>query len=248
MAKLYKGGNALSKKKNIYTLFRILCLAIIAAVWLLIIYDYFRNGRINFIYICITFFVSVIFDLINISLKKQIKIIRAGLSGEKSASELKGYLPKDWVVITNAKIKYDGRESETDMIVVGQNGVFIVEVKNHNQTIVGNAEAQNWTQQKIGRGNGRYSQQFYNPIKQVTTHVYRLANMLRQNMVNVWVQGIVYFSNPTANVMIEDVSDKVPVFSSRHGGLTALAQYMRTYPAEKMLSESQIKHIKNLIS
>lgn len=95
---------------------------------------------------------------------------------------------------------------------------FIIETKNMNGTIVGNYDAQYWTQRKIGRNGTPYSGQLYSPVKQVKTHVYRLANYLRKENINVFVDAMVYFSNPNSVVQVTGFSAGTPVFSALGNG------------------------------
>lgn len=247
MAKLYKGSNALRNKKYKYIILSAVMILLSAAIWSITAVYFYKNGILNFTYILCSSLTTGFAAVITHISKRQIKIIHSGITGEKAAKQLVRCLSDDYRIITNARITYNGKTSETDMIVVGTNGVFIIEVKNHNQKITGNAQSHNWTQFKTGRGGGKYSKQFYNPIKQVSTHIYRLANILRKSGFNIWVQGIVYFSNPTAQVSVENMPEDIPIITANRGGLKKLAEYITAFNSGKTLSAKDINEMVKII-
>lgn len=247
MAKLYKSKNKLKTKKYKYIFLCSTIIVFAAVFWIFAGIHFFKNGIINYVYIIISCAATLSAVFITLYSKKQISIINSGLSGEKSAKKLVGYLPDNYRIITNAEIEYKGRTSETDMIIVGRNGIFIIEVKNHNGKISGSADSQKWTQHKTGKGGGEYAKQFYNPIKQVSTHIYRLSNFLRKNGINIWIHAIVYFSNPDAEVFAENPSEEIPVITASHGGLKKLSQYIVNSRSEHNLSQNDINKIVKII-
>lgn len=133
----------------------------------------------------------------NVSKYADTDILVSGIHGERFAAKVLAILPDDYIVFQNVKVTYENKQSEIDNIVVGKSGVFIIEVKNHNSHIVGDLKDTYWIQHKVGRGGMPYTNQVYNPVKQVGTHIYCLANYLRQNGVNVYIEGMVYFVNKT---------------------------------------------------
>lgn len=143
------------------------------------------------------------------------QIIRAGLEGEQTALKLMKRLNNNCHVYTNLRIPYDGGESETDLIVVSPAGVTVIEVKNYKGTITGNASADNLTQVKSRHGDSKTVQ---NPIRQVGTHVYRLAGYLRSKGIRTYVRNCVLFVNDNVTVQLDDpegvTSDKCPVFTA----------------------------------
>lgn len=145
-------------------------------------------------------------------------MLAAGLTGEASTAGIISSLPDTYCGFQNIQVSYEGKTSELDMVVTGPTGVFIIETKNMNGTIVGNYDAQYWTQRKIGRNGTPYSGQLYSPVKQVKTHVYRLANYLRKENINVFVDAMVYFSNPNSVVQVTGFSAGTPVFSALGNG------------------------------
>lgn len=140
-------------------------------------------------------------------------IIVAGIQGENLTAHILSALPDDYTVFQDVYISYDKKISEIDNIVVGKTGVFIIETKNHHGVICGKSTDKELLQIKIGRGGTAYSSSFYNPVKQIGTHIYRLANYLKSKGIYTYINGIVFFSNSEADVKVKTDSDGVPVFS-----------------------------------
>ena len=168
-----------------------------------------------------------------------------GDMGERKAGFiLEKYLPDGYTVIQNAKVTYEGHTSEIDNIVVGKTGVFIVEVKNVKGEITGDYEWHNWLQDKIDKYDIEHKREFYSPVKQVRTHIYRLANYLRDNKIFTHINGAVYFANPLCRVIVEGDDNDIPVFTYR--STQALLNCIMSGNAD--LSEKTVNKIVYLLS
>lgn len=180
-----------------------------------------------------------------IYMNKQARIYKAGISGESSTAELVRQLPEDYFGVQNLKVTYDKKTSEIDLVVVGPAGVFIVETKNQKGEVTGDAEGQNWVLLKIGRKGSPYTKTFYNPVKQVGTHTYRLANFLRQGGVQVRVESAVYFSNPETTVLLTGTPKNARVFCAQTGGGEDLKVFLTG--GGQRLSQQQIQRVRQLL-
>lgn len=169
-------------------------------------------------------------------------IIHSGVCGEKEAQHFIKSLPKGYKVISNLKVSFKGQFAEMDLVVIGENGVFIIETKNHNGTIKGCLDDKNWYQYKKGRRGGEYHQEFHNPTKQVATHSYALSHVLKNEGISVWVQGIVYFSNSKAKVQVKTDTTH-PVFAASYRGKQQLIQYICTYQKEKKFGKRMAEKV-----
>lgn len=145
------------------------------------------------------------------------QIIRAGLEGERAALDLMKQLGSNCHVFTNLRIPFDGGESETDLIVVSPAGVTIIEVKNYKGVISGDASSDSLVQMKPGPRGRSSAKTVQNPIKQVGTHVYRLAGYLRAKGIRTFVRCCVLFVSDEVRLSISDNSgvtgEKCPVFT-----------------------------------
>lgn len=176
---------------------------------------------------------------------KQANIYKAGVSGEGITAEIIRKLPEEYFAVQNLRVTYNDQSSEMDLVVVGPTGVFIVETKNLKGTVVGEAEEKYWTLCKVGRQGTPYSKEFYSPVKQVGTHVYRLANFLRSNGANIRVESAVYFSHPETAVQLNGTPKNTPIFWEQSNGAAQLRQYITGQ--ERRLSPVQIDRIRQLL-
>lgn len=46
------------------------------------------------------------------------------------------------VYLRNVKVEYDGRPAEIDNVIINQNGIFIIEVKNYSGILYGDEDIQ----------------------------------------------------------------------------------------------------------
>lgn len=233
MAKIIKKGNQLEEEyyaikqeqadknaKNMRTFCKVAFASIViygAAITVSVIADIFSIAFMP-LTVCLGFVlliaVSVCFGY-NIS-ESDTDILAAGINGERIATKILSTLPDSYTVFQNVIVTYDNKKSEIDNIIVGRSGVFIVEVKNHNSYIEGNLKDIYWTQHKVGRGGTPYTDEMYNPVKQVGTQIYCLANYLRQNGANTYIEGMVYFVNKTCLLNLTGQSD-ISVYSGSNG-------------------------------
>jgi len=166
---------------------------------------------------------------------------KSGLEGEATSDGVLSNLPDDYYIFYSIDIKYQGEKSQIDHLVVGPTGVFIIESRNVKGYIVGRDDDKEITVHKVGQKGGQYTVKMYNPIKQVTTHVYRASSYLKEQGINTWVQGIVYFTNPASTVCLE--SSKIPVFSESEDGGREIYNYILNYENNNPLDENKIKLI-----
>ena len=100
---------------------------------------------------------------------------RAGRLGEVLVSDLiNDVLNADDHLLTNVRIKADGKETELDNLIINSYGIFIVEVKNYNGTLYGDSDDYEWT-------------------KQVKRQIYILSQFLKQHGYHIWIEGYVFF-------------------------------------------------------
>lgn len=170
----------------------------------------------------------------------------SGIEGENTTADIISMLPDTYCGFQNIKVTYEGKTSELDMVVVGPTGVFVIETKNLNGTIVGHYDNPQWIQEKIGRKGTPYSKNFYNPIKQVGTHVYRLAKCLKSNGVRVYVQSMVYFSNPDTVIRVNGKPSETPVFSAFENSANEIRKYI--LENEPLISGTEVQKIANLLA
>ncbi len=226
MAQIVNKNRDLMKKYLLYGALTALCYVVIA----LCVFLFFKNAigdDFQIVWVPVTIGLGFTAFFVSLWTKKKRGIYSAGFEGEALTADLIRNLPEYYCGFQNLKVSFDSQESELDMVVIGPSGVFVVEAKNHKGTIYGHTEAHDWTQAKPS-GN----RNFYSPIKQVGTHVYRLANLLRQNGFRIHVYGLVYFSNPQAVLQLSGPSSNIPVFCAAGGGGQALLGCINGLPTQ----------------
>lgn len=175
--------------------------------------------------------------------RDSVGIENAGVDGEEKAMKMleKG-LPNSFACINNAIITYENRHNELDIIVVGDTGVFIIEVKNTAGNIKGSYYDKVLKQEKRNE-----TKEMRNPIQQVRTHADILQRYLKANGIRTWVQGVVFFVNPKCSPMISDIPDNgVPVFAVSSGGERQLMEYLQNV-SPNSVSQEEIQRIISLI-
>ena len=160
-------------------------------------------------------------------------ILKSGIEGEKRALYILNQLDSNYSIISDLEIEIDDKKSQIDSVVVGPNGIFVVETKNVKGYVYGKEDDQELIIDKVGRKGGSYSNRMYNPCKQVNTHVFRLSKLLKSNGIHQWVQGAVFFSNPETNIDI--ITDKIPVFAYNRDS-DDIVSFIKNYKCEKEIS------------
>lgn len=196
------------------------------------------------IMILLCFFVGFFLDEISKENHTKATILLNGIYGERITRKIIEKLPDYYVGYQNVKVTYKGETSEIDMVVVGPNGVFVIETKHLNGHIKGYS-GKTWTQEKVGRRGRVYTNDFYSPIKQAGTHIYHLANYLRDNGGDVYVVGAVYFSNPETTYEGIKTQNDITVICSKNNGEQALTNYILTMP--RALGKENRAHINQLL-
>ena len=100
-------------------------------------------------------------------------------------------LPEYYTVYNNVCIG----EAKMDHVVVGNNGVFIVLDRTVKGVVNCDEYEKRWTIDKTGRNGGSYTSSMGNPLKQLKWQIHTLAKYLKDNGINIWIDGCVFFSN-----------------------------------------------------
>lgn len=236
MAQFHKGRNNLGGKANRNLLAGLIFFVLVITSFYMIFVQQIQVTQWYY------FLPIMIFMVLASYFVKRGIIFGFGAKGENLGLAQALKLPEGYHVFTNVTISYQNYSQETDLIIVGMKGIYIVEVKNHNGKIVGDAETSEWTQLKVGRGGGRYSKKMNNPVKQVKGQVYKLSKFLKENGINVWVEGIILFTNEDVNVNVQNSS--IPIlFPAKR-----LTHYILTCKNRQYLNKTLIGKVVEMIS
>lgn len=175
-------------------------------------------------------------------LQKSHPILLAGAAGEDIVIERLKQLPDSYTVynqvdIPNAKSRTG--YNEADIIVVGPNAVFVIEVKHNSGRISGTDSDAQWRVKKVSRGGGIYGKTMRNPISQVKRLIWLLSRELKAKHSRAWIQGVVLFSHHNVKPEITNDSN-VPVL-----GRDDIVDYIASYQAKFAITNNH-KLISNI--
>jgi hypothetical protein len=150
-------------------------------------------GLIGLLGIIITHF-SLIIILLGLSLLyygyKEGKSWNKGIIGESIVGGYLNQLPKDYFIFND--VKFPGSYGNLDHIVIGPNGIFVIETKNYGGFY--NIKGENWYY-----GTGKYPKKSKSqPGKQVKRNAMSLRKFLIDNKINmegIWIDSIVTLVN-----------------------------------------------------
>ncbi len=177
--------------------------------------------------------------------RTQMLLFKHGLKGEAATTAVLRGLPGWYYLCPDVTIQTGSARAQMDHVVVGPNGVFVVETKNHVGVISGDDEDYKLLQTKKNDSGG-CGRRFYSPMRQVTTHANVMTRYLKELGFQVKAQGIVYFSHPKTKVRVH--SFEIPVFSARKGGKRKLLRYIKRGGVWRSLSRNECKLIVRAIA
>ncbi len=122
------------------------------------------------------------------------RILRVGLDGEKEVFELINRLPKSYKILTDVKIVSGNKSSQIDFVIIGRNGLFIMEAKNMRGIIRGRETDKMLKKTKLGKSKDRYVSEIYNPILQILGHKKGIDSFLASRGHSYRAIPILYFS------------------------------------------------------
>jgi len=163
---------------------------------------------------------------------------RKGIQGEKSVIEALSHLSDEYYLIND--VKFESLRGNIDHIVIGPNGIFVIETKNYSGRII--CEGDEWV-----RCYGFIFPREYDigsPSKQVKRNAVRVKEIIESSGIlkdkRVWVEAIVVFTNP--DVELEVINPTVPVLT-----VDKLCEYIKNKKTSNKFSSEEIKGIAQLI-
>ncbi len=161
---------------------------------------------------------------------RKYRIYSGGWAGEKQVANLLTSKINDYYYLLNDLYLRDGG-GDIDHIVLGPNGVFVLETKNWSGSISCNGD--DW--QRAGKRNFSGS-----PSRQVKRNAAKIKQIIDNNsnlrMLGIWVEGIVVFTNHHATLHVNNPT--VPILRLPH-----LPSHILGYRNSRSLSREQIESI-----
>ena len=161
---------------------------------------------------------------------RKYRIYSGGWAGEKQVVNLlTSKINDDYYLLNDLYLRNGG--GDIDHIVLGPNGVFVLETKNWSGSISCNGD--DW--QRGGKRNFSGS-----PSRQVKRNAAKIKQIIDNNsnlrMLGIWVEGIVVFTNRHASLHVN--SPTVPILT-----LSQLPSHILGYRNSRSLSGEQIENI-----
>lgn len=192
-----------------------------------------------FVHVFLSLFI-LLFTLLAWAQQNGDEVLRVGAVGEDDAVRLLSNLPDTFTIFNQVNIpnsKSRTGYNEADIIVVGPEAIFIIEVKHNNGSIIGSEGEREWQVNKVGRGGTPYSKTMRSPIAQVKQLVWLLSEDMKKKNTRAWIQGVVLFSNNEANVTVSEPTS-IPVLRN-----SQLIDYLVSYEAKsKNFDVNKVKH------
>ncbi len=205
-----------NKNKTLLTTALLVCALLIFSVlgFGLLISVLLKKTAVHIAIPIILLVVDFAFFVVFMTYRKKLGILQAGVRGEEETLQILKKLPKDYTIITNPEICNRGIILELDFVVIGKNGVFIIETKNHRGIITGKTSRTNWKQVKHGKNDKVYEKEIENPIKQAYRQEKRMLEMFKDFDITADIYPIVYFVDHRTELKILDDSDVgIPIFN-----------------------------------
>lgn len=174
-----------------------------------------------------------------IILSRKYNILLSGLKGEKQLYKIAKHHKHSYHIFLNLPIRYKRNRSEIDMLMVGEKGILIVEVKNHSGTIIGGDKDEHWCQYKHYKDGHSTESEMKNPVKQISRQRDILKNILRSEGYDVWIDGVVFFSNPFVRLKLNLSNSNSYVVS----GEKELDKFITEYECSRKASSDDITEI-----
>ena len=157
-------------------------------------------------------------------------IMLAGAAGEELALTHLSRLSDEYTVFNQICLP-DSRSStgyrEADFVVVGPNGVFMIENKNYRGWVKGDWNSDQWELYKIGRCGTPYINSCRNPARQVQVYVSLLAGIFSRRDIKAWITPMVSLSRNNSlglinseKVQVMRVADLCERIQAHHGTLS----------------------------
>ncbi|PIO05924.1 hypothetical protein COT29_03605 [Candidatus Micrarchaeota archaeon CG08_land_8_20_14_0_20_59_11] len=126
-----------------------------------------------------------------------------GLEAENSVTKSLSSLDDRYCLLNDVKLR--GDRGNIDHIVLGPNGVFVIETKNYSGKIICNGDE--WIRQY----EGGYDYDIGSPSKQVKRNAVKIKHIIESSKIfkkplNIWVEGIVVFTKPDVNLQIKNAT------------------------------------------
>ncbi len=218
MPRLVKIKSQLKQDKNkafLKTALAILLVILFAVTGIVLLFAVLlKKSTINIALPIILLVIALVLFAVFLVFRKKFGILQSGVRGEEATLKILQKLPKGYTILTNPVILNRGITMELDFVVVGKNGVFIVETKNYRGIIKGKTSKQTWKQVRHGKNDKVYEKEISNPVKQSYRQGKRMLEMFKDFNITADVYPVVFFvDNRSELKIVDDANLDVEVFN-----------------------------------
>ncbi|MDO4764985.1 MAG: nuclease-related domain-containing protein [Eubacteriales bacterium] len=168
------------------------------------------------------------------------RILKVGLGGEEKVFELINRLPQGYKILTDVKIIRGNKSSQIDFVIIGRNGIFIMEAKNMRGIIRGKETDKSLQKIKLGKSGDKYISEIYNPILQILGHKKGIDAFLASKGHSYRAIPILYFSGEGS---IDVESEKVKIIDQP----VLVIDYIKRHTQDNISDYVQNKIIEDLM-
>lgn len=130
---------------------------------------------------------------------------QGGAAGEEQVTDqLKRGLPDSYFILNDVTVRAGSRKAQNDHILLGPNGIFVIETKAYSGTLSGKATDETLTQVKDFKGK-KTETQIKNPVPQNEYHCDVVREKMQEGGFAVDdLHSIIVFTSRWARIRIED--------------------------------------------
>ncbi len=165
-----------------------------------------------------------------------------GATGEEIVAEyLEEILDSGNLIINDIKISKEN--GNIDHLVIGKHGIFIIETKTKNGTIV--IDGDTWTHEQFGKDGTRYSDDIGSPSKQAKANTKTLNKFFIEKypkLSNVWINAIVVFANKNTKLIKKNNPTHCTILESPE----ELIKYIKKQTSKTIISGEDLYNLNKL--
>lgn len=178
---------------------------------------------------------------------KKYGILKAGLEGEHCSGDIFAGLPDSYTVVPNVQLRSSRGMAEIDHLIVGDNGIFVVETKNYRGALTGNVSDRSLMKRKVSPGGIVDQRTVKNPAIQVLRQIGILKEVLARHGIHRRIEGLVYYSNPDLEYQVYGENPNVNIFLAENGGAGQIREFIMDSAAAH-LSPREQDQILNIVT
>jgi hypothetical protein len=128
-------------------------------------------------------------------------IVINGHRGKQRVLQELERLPERYWVLNDVRVPGPQEPSQIDHVLVSPHGLWCIDTKTHQGQVSGGEHDYQWTQVTRSSIGQRHTIEFYNPVRQNTTHCSILTDYLRSQKLDAPIRPMVVFATADLDLM-----------------------------------------------